>query len=165
MTAKFVIEPFDRKHDRKSFDCGVAALNRYIVEQAGQDIRRRAAACYVAREEAESAVAGYYTLSAGDVPLASLPDDMAARLPRYPVVPVARIGRLAIDLTYQGKRLGSALLWDAASRALRSEMAVFALAVEAKDDPAAAFYVHLGFTAFKDMPKLLVLPLATLGKL
>lgn len=79
-------------------------------------------------------------------------------------MPVARIGRLAVGLAFQGKRLGSALLWDAATRALRSEIAVFGLAVDAKDDRASAFYEHFGFTILRDSPRLLILPLATVSK-
>ena len=77
----------------------------------------------------------------------------------YPSVPVARLGRLAVDLGYQGRRLGGALLWDAMSRASRSEMAVFALAVDAKDDQAEAFYRHHGFVGFGSAPRQLILPL------
>ena len=103
-------------------------------------------------EKATGRIAGYYTLSAADVPVSELPADMTRRLPRYPSVPVARIGRLAIDRRFQGRRLGGALLLNAAMRALRSEIAVFALVVDAKDDEAAAFYRHHGFTAFASNP-------------
>ena len=160
MTASFIIEALDRTHDRKSFDCGVLVLNRYLAEQAGQDIRRRAAACYIAKENGQNRIAGYYTLSAGAVALGAMPQDIIEKLPRYPAVPVARVGRLAVALAYRGKRLGAALLWDAATRALRSEMAVFGLSVDAKDEQAASFYRQLGFVALKDSPHLLVLPLA-----
>jgi len=36
------------------------------------------------------------------------------------------------------------MLSDAINRALRAEMGVFSLAVDAKDKPAAAFYRHIG---------------------
>ena len=146
-------------HDRKGFSCGVEALDRYFLGQASQDMRRRATACYVALESATDKVAGYYTLAAGGIPLADMPEPIIKRLPRYPSVPVARLGRLAVDLGYQGRRLGGALLWDAMSRALRSEVAVFALAVDAKDDQAEAFYRHHGFVGFGSAPRQLILPL------
>ena len=44
--------------------------------------------------------------------------DLTRRLPRYPSVPAARIGRLAIDRRFQGRGLGAALLLNAALRAL-----------------------------------------------
>jgi ribosomal protein S18 acetylase RimI-like enzyme len=160
--AEFIIEALGPGHDRSGFSCGTEALDRYFREQVTQDMRRRATACYVALEAAGSKVAGYYTLAAGGVPLAELPAALAKKLPRYPSVPVARLGRLAVDQAYRGRKLGSALLWDAIDRSLRSEIAVFALIVDAKDDQAEAFYRHHGFVAFGSQPKQLVLPLTKL---
>ena len=115
-----------------------------------QDIRRRVSACYVAIDESTSAVAGYYTLAAGGVPLDEMPSQLAKRLPRYASAPVARMGRLAVDQNYRGKKLGAALLWDAVLRATQSEIAAFALVVDAKDTTAAEFYRHHGFVALDD---------------
>jgi hypothetical protein len=58
--------------------------------------------------------------------------------------------------------LGSALLWDAVQRSLRSEVAVFALVFDAKDDQAETFYRHHGFVAFGSQSRQLVLPLTNL---
>jgi len=159
MTGAFVIEPLGAGHDRTEFTCGVDALDRYFREQAGQDVRRRATACFVALEIASGRIAGFYTLAAGGVPLAQMPVRLAKRLPRYPAVPVARMGRLAVALAYHGRKLGGALLWDAVERAGRSEVAVYALVVDAKDEQAERFYLHLGFGAFCDIPRALILPL------
>ena len=117
--------------------------------QVTQDIRRRVTACYVAVDEADR-VAGYYTLAASSVLLADLPPDQGRKLPRYPSVPVVRMGRLAIDHRFKGKGLGGALLADALERAQRAEIAAFALVVDAKDELAAAFYRHHGFTALPE---------------
>lgn len=145
MTAPFRLEPLWPGHERSGFSCGVEVLDRYLDSQASQDVRRRVSACYVAVEVGSDKVAGFYTLAAGSVPLSDLPPDLSKWLPRYPAVPVARIRRLAIDKAYQGQKLGGALLADAALRAARSEVAVFALIVDAKDAAAAAFYRHHGF--------------------
>jgi ribosomal protein S18 acetylase RimI-like enzyme len=164
VTAPFVIELLSAQHDRTGFASGSEALDRYFREQVTQDVRRHTTVCWVAREVATGRVAGYYTLAAAGVLLAELPEQMARRLPRYPSVPVARLGRLAVDQTYRGQRLGAALLWDAARRALRSEIAVFALVVDAKDEQAAAFYQHHGFVSLGSRPLTLVLPLANLPR-
>lgn len=146
-------------HARDSFDCGVEALNRYLAQQATQDVRRRASACYVAIQTSSGRVAGYYTLAAGGVPLTDLPEGMAKRLPRYPSVPVARVGRQAVDRAFHGQKLGGALLADAAVRAFRSEVVVFALVVDAKDEAAEAFYRHHGFEGFGTQSRQLIVPL------
>ncbi|MBS0476773.1 MAG: GNAT family N-acetyltransferase, partial [Proteobacteria bacterium] len=104
-------------------------------------------------------IAGYYTLAAGGVPLNDLPPELTKRLPRYPSVPVARVGRLAVDRAFHGRKLGAALLADAALRAARSEVAVYALIVDAKDDAAAAFYRHHGFEHIGGKARQLFVPL------
>jgi GNAT superfamily N-acetyltransferase len=137
----------------------VEALDRYLASQASQDIKRRVSACYVALEVTSGKVAGYYTLAAGSVPLNDLSPALTKRLPRYPSVPVARVGRLAIDQMFQGQKLGGALLADAAVRSARSEAAIFALIVDAKDEGAAAFYRHHGFEPFGGNGLQLLVPL------
>ena len=71
------------------------------------------------------------------------------------------MGCLAIDKQFKGQGLGAALLADALAKALSSEIAAFALIVDAKDDTAATFYRHHGFIAFGDNPRALFLPLTT----
>jgi ribosomal protein S18 acetylase RimI-like enzyme len=164
VTGQFRIEALAPEHDRAGFACGSDALDKYLREQASQDMRRRTSACYVAIDEKTNAVAGYYTLAAGSVPLTDLSEAMAKKLPRYPLVPGARVGRLAVSVAFQKRQLGAALLWDAGLRAVQSGMGVFALVVDAKDETAAAFYKHHGFTAFSTNPLTFVLPIATLAK-
>jgi len=164
VTAPFRIEALAPEHDRAGFACGSDPLDRYLREQATQDMRRRTSACYVAIDEETNAIAGYYTLAAGSVPLTDLSEAMAKKLPRYPLVPVARVGRLAVSLAFQKRQLGAALLSDAGLRAMQSGMGVFALVVDAKDETAAAFYKHHGFVGFSSNPLTFVLPIATLAK-
>ncbi|MGA2588784.1 MAG: GNAT family N-acetyltransferase [Bryobacteraceae bacterium] len=159
MMGSFNVEPLAPSHDRTTFTCGVDALDRYFQHQVGQDVRRRATACFVAREIATDRNAGFYTLAAGGVLLAEMPAPLAKRLPRYPSVPVARLGRLAVDLAYHGLRLGGALLWDAVDRATRSEIAIYALVVDAKDEQTENFYRHHGFVALGNTARHLILPL------
>jgi ribosomal protein S18 acetylase RimI-like enzyme len=159
VTAPYRVAVLGPGHARDGFSCGVAALDQYLARQANQDIRRRVSACYVAVEVGSGRTAGYYTLAAGGVALTDLPEALSRRLPRYPSVPVARIGRLAVDQAFQGKKLGGALLADAALRAARSEVTVFALVVEAKDEAAAAFYRHHGFESFGSRARQLIVSL------
>lgn len=159
MTAPFRLEPLGPSHERGGFTCGAAVLDQYLASQASQDVRRRVSACYVALEVDSGRVAGFYTLAAGSVPLSDLPAELTRRLPRYPAVPVARIGRLAIDRAFQGQKLGGALLADAALRAARSEVAVFALIVDAKDEAASAFYRHHGFEPVGGNERQLFIPI------
>lgn len=159
----FSVVPLDGQ-DRSGFACGNGPLDSYLRTQAGQDMKRRVAACFVAIDTGSGAVAGYYTLSAAHVQLTDLAPDWQKRLPRYPVVPAARLGRLAIDLRYQGRKLGAALLGNAVARAWRSDIAAHMMVVEAKDASAAAFYRHHGFHPDPLAPLRLYAPLAMLGR-
>lgn len=155
----FIIESLSSKHDRASFSCGIEVLDLYLKTQATQDQRRRVANCYALVNESNNQVVGFYTLSASSILLADLPYDLAKRLPRYPSVPVARLGRFAVDQTYQGQKLGAALVWDALERASKSELMAYALVVDAKDDNAQSFYLHSGFIKFGSLPRQLLFPL------
>ena len=164
MTAPFTVEALSSHHDRASFTCGVEALDRYLAAQAMQDQRRRIAGCYVALDAATGQIAGFYTIAAASIPLNEVSPKLAKKLPRYPVVPCVRLGRLAIATAHQGKGLGAALLIDAIERSLRSEIVAFAMIVDAKDRSAVRFYRHHGFEAFLSAPMTLYLPLAETAK-
>jgi ribosomal protein S18 acetylase RimI-like enzyme len=159
-SAPFQLAPLDAAHDRTTFNSGSKPLDRYLQEQVTQDVRRRVAACFVALADGQR-IAGYYTLASASLLLADLPASTGKKLPRYPTVPAVRMGRLAVDQTLKGQGLGGALLADALDRAARSEIAAYALMVDAKDEAAAAFYRHHGFIALPDLPLTLFLPLAT----
>ena len=160
MSGKFVIEPLGT-HDRSTFGCGIEALDRYLRLQASQDVKRLVSSCFVVVETATVTIAGFYTLAATSVAAHDLPPDILKRLPRYPILPAALIGRLAVDERFHRKRLGSALLADAALRVLNGDTKGFALIVEAKDANAGAFYQRHGFRALASNPKSMFLPVAT----
>ena len=62
-------------------------------------------------------------------------------------IPVIVLGRLAVDLQFQGQRLGAALLRDAMLRTLSvsRHIGVRALLVHAISEDARQFYLAYGF--------------------
>jgi GNAT superfamily N-acetyltransferase len=159
--AQFRVEPLSGAHDRSRFVSGSAPLDRYLREQASQDIKRRIATCFVAVDVETQDVVGFYTLTATSVALDALAPEIAKKLPRYPVVTAALLGRLAVSENVQGRGLGAALLADALLRTARVEMGVFAMIVDAKDEAAQRFYAKHGFTLLVGEQRHLVLPIAT----
>lgn len=162
-TNRLIIEPLDRHHDRGEFFCGEAALDRYVKQQATQDIRRRIARVFVAvSETAPTRILGFYTLSALSIAAVDLSPGMARKLPRHPL-PAALIGRLAVDASARGMGVGTMLVMDALRRAIAvsGDIAVFAAVVDAQDERARQFYESLGFMPFPDTPLRLFLPLAS----
>ena len=162
----FAVEALERRHDRSRFACGSAPLDRYIRELASQDVRRRTARIFVAVPNGGTEVAGFYTLSAGSIARGDLPETAARRLPHYPV-PVALLGRLAVDRSYGGRGLGASLLADAFRRVARAgeTVAVYAMVVDAKDERAQAFYERFGFVRLPDAGRRLFLPMAAAARL
>ena len=158
------IEPLGPQHDRSAFDCGTEALDRYLRTQAGQDARKHLAAPFVLVLPDDS-IAGYYTLSATALKLAELPETTIRRLPRYPLIPATLLGRLAVDRQFQGRGYGRFLLADALWRASLSEIASFAVVVDAKDDAARRFYERESFLPLADQPNKLFRPMADIKRL
>lgn len=158
----FRVELLTADHDRRGFRSGVDRLDGYFQNQVTQDVRRRVTACFVAVDGA-GCVASFYTLASGSVLLSELPAPIAKKLPRYPTVPVVRMGRLAVDTKYKGQGLGGAMLADALSRAARAEIGAFALMVDAKDDAAASFYRHHGLMTLPNNALTLFLPLSSVA--
>lgn len=157
------IEPMGKHHDRASFTCGVPELDRYIREQASQDVKRRISSVFIATEDTK--IIGFFTLSATAISHDSLPVEIRRKLPKYPI-PALLLGRLAVELSFKGKNIGKALLINAMKRAIMASntLGIYALVVEAKNETAKSFYQHFGFIALHDHPMRLFLPLDTIAK-
>jgi ribosomal protein S18 acetylase RimI-like enzyme len=161
----FQIVSLDTSHERNTFDCGVPELNDFLKTKARQNQDKGMNRTFVAicQEDLPKKILGFYCISSGQVNLEMLPETLRKRLPRHPV-PIARIGRLAVDLAARGQRLGELLLVDALKRIenLSSQIGIFAVVVDAKNKNAVNFYLKYGFTHFKNENKVLFLPIKSI---
>ena len=154
-----MIEFLDKKHNKKEFNCGKELLNNYLHNQAGQDIKRKLAACFVLSQKVDNLIQGYYTLSNNSIPLSRFPEQIQKKLPKsYTSIPTTLIGRLAIDIKFQGKGIGKILLIDALKRCyeLSKEMGSFAVVVDPIDEEAEEFYKKYGFIKLPDSGKMFI---------
>lgn len=144
---------------RRSFSCGVDALDDYIKQFAKGNHTKNIGKTFALLEDNETVI-GYYTTSMGSIDFLSLPEKFRIRLPRYPI-PIARIARLAVDIKHQGQGWGEFLLIDALHRVRNaaSLVAAFGVVVDAKDEKAKAFYMQFGFITFADNHLCLFLPM------
>jgi GNAT superfamily N-acetyltransferase len=150
-----------RRHDRDGFSCGVAALDDYLRQRAGQHQRDGIATTHVLIDDAAPArLLGYCALSAAQLHLTELRPPDRKRLPAYPV-PAIRLSRLAVAQAEQGRGHGQLLLGHAVNLALsvRSTLGVRVMVVDAKDARAAAFYEGFGFRRTASAAMTLYLPL------
>lgn len=165
--SNFEYHALDKTFDRASFDCGSEGLNSFLKTKARQNQAVGFNKTFVAISDGDKTkkVLGFYSLSMGEIDLDQLPPGSAKKLPRHPV-PIARMGRLAVDNSTKGKGLGKFLLVDAMKRVRTASelISVYALLIDAKDDSAKNFYLKYGFIPLANEPMTLFLPLATFPK-
>ena len=165
--SNWTVEPLSAQHDKAAFDCGVRDLNVYLQRFARQNQSSGISQHFVAVQRANCRrILGYYALSAGAVDFEEVPDKLRKRLPRYPI-PVAHIGRLAVDRDCAGQGLGSWLLIDALARTVRvaQQLGIHAVEVVAINHEARRFYHRYGFQSLHDDPRHLYLPISIIRKL
>lgn len=165
--SSFDFQSLDKSFDRSSFDCGEDQLNNFLKAKARQNQSLNFNKTFVAIQTGDKAkrVLGFYSLSMGEIELTSLPENLSKKLPKHPV-PVARMGRLAVDNSTKGQGLGKFLLVDAMKRVQSASelVGVYALLVDAKDNNAKSFYKKYGFIELADEPMALFLPLTSFPK-
>jgi len=156
-----IIERISKKHDRKKFDCGESALNKYLATIARQHHTKGISKTYVLLETdiSETKIIGYYSLTICEIQTSNLPENIAKKYPQK--IPGVKLGRLAIDKKYIGKGLGGFLLADAMKRVLNisDSIGVVAFFVDAKNANEKKFYKKFGFLQFKNNHLQLFLPL------
>lgn len=144
-------------HDLQHFHCGVPSLDEWLVRRARQNQVSGASRTYVAAEDTR--VVGYYCLASGALAMTGAPAPIRRNMPDP--VPMAVLGRLAVDRGWHGRGLGVALLRDAVLRTLRAAdiLGIRGLLVHAISDTAKVFYERYGFVASARQPMMLVLSL------
>jgi GNAT superfamily N-acetyltransferase len=147
MKPPYIIEPLTTKHNREAFDCGDESLNSFLKRYARQNAEKGFGRTFVAVKENEPTIYGYYTISSNSFGYEIVPEN----LPRYPV-PVVHLGRLAVDKSAQGQRLGRSLLAHALERSvtIAEQLGIYAVEVYALNLQAQKFYLDFGLTALKD---------------
>jgi predicted GNAT family N-acyltransferase len=160
------IEPDDTK---SGFSCGTRALDDYFARHAVANDRAGVGRAYVLRRMDTDAtdlptILGFYTLSMANAESAQIAPALQQKLPKYPM-PVALIGRLAIDARAQGQRFGELLLLDAVRRVVDASTIVgcIGIVVDAKHASAEQFYAKYDFVTVsaETWPHRMFLPIAT----
>lgn len=142
-------------HQLDHFSCGKPALDSWLKRRARANHAAGASRTYVVTEGDQ--VIAYYCISAGGMNHADASGAIRRNMPDP--IPMAIIGRLAVDENFQGRGLGPAMLNDAVIRIGHAAhiMGVRGIMVQAIDDDAKGFYEAFGFTPSATMPMLLTL--------
>lgn len=136
-------ELFNGDHDTKQFDCGNETLNEWLTRQALKNQGSGASRTFVVCSG--NRVIGYYAIASGSIERLTATKTISRNMPDP--IPVTVLGRLAIDLQFQGQHLGAALLKDAILRTLSvsRNIGIRALLVHAISEDAKRFYLSFGF--------------------
>lgn len=163
MARRFVREQLREGHRVSAFRCGNADLDRWLVESATSAAIRDYSRTYVwvgasggSTAAGSDSTAGrgdlgevvaYFTLSAFAITRGTLPRRMSRS--EYRVIPALLLGKLALDISLQGRGYGRILLADAVVEAVRASRLAAAryLVVDAINPRAAEFYGQFGFVS------------------
>lgn len=140
----------DASDKRTDFCSGDIELDRFFLRYAGQNqFRHHIGTSYILI--VENRIAGFVTVSAGEISVENLPDITRGRLPEYPL-PIMRIARLAIDKQFQRLGLGKKILRASFQLALemKARYGCIGIIVDAKPG-RIEFYKKLGFVSLQTL--------------
>lgn len=152
--------PLADHHELSSFISGEPQLDDWLRRRARANQVTGASRTFVACDE--SRVVAYYALTSGAIKAAEAPGRLRRNMPSP--IPVAVLGRLAIDRDWQGRGLGRALVRDAGLRLLNAAeiMGIRAVLVHAISPDARAFYEAVGFVPSPIDPMVLMIGMSDL---
>jgi GNAT superfamily N-acetyltransferase len=151
-------EPLTAAHDLSAFASGEAMLDDWLRRRAMANQLSGVSRTYVL--SAEKLVVGYYTLAAGAIAIDDAPGRVRRNMPDP--IPMAVLGRLAIDQRRQGRGLGRLLLRDAILRTRQAAemIGIRGILVHALSPAAKRFYETSGFRESPANPMTLVVTLS-----
>lgn len=137
-------EPLEARHQLEGFDCGKPQLNEWLNRHARQAQGSGSAKTFVVCEDER--VAGYFSLTVGQVDTVDAPDRIRKGMGQYPV-PVIILARLAVASQDQSRGIGFGMLKDAIQRTLLivEHAGIRAMLTHPIDQEAAKFYTRFGF--------------------
>lgn len=140
-------EPLAPQHRLEGFDCGKPALNDWFLRHARQAQGSGSAKTFVVAED-DGRVAGYFSLTVGQVDTLEAPERILKGMGQYPL-PVVILARLAVSTLDQGRGIGFGLLQDAIRRTLliAEQAGIRSMLTHPIDEDAARFYTRFGFIA------------------
>ena len=132
-------------HQLDGFDCGKPSLNDWLLRHARQAQTSGSARTFVVAED-DQRVAGYFSLTVGQVDTLEASERMRQGMGQYPL-PVVILARMAVSARDQGRGIGLGMLQDAITRTLliAEQAGIRAMLTHPIDEEAARFYTRFGF--------------------
>lgn len=141
--------PLSATDDRSNFDCGRESLNQWFYRHALRNQEAGTSRVNVVCDGLTGDIAGFVTLSAGQIEREHLPKSAQRNRPNP--IPIVLLGQLAVDKRYHGRGYARSLLLFALTTAVRFSKDIGCLGVltHPLDDELRIFYRRFGF---EDLP-------------
>jgi len=151
--------PLGEAHRFDGFDSGVFMLDDWLKRRSRFNQACGASRTYVVADET-GRVAAYYALASGALVSTEAPGRLKRNMPDP--IPMAVIGRLAVDRAFQGQGLGIAILQDAVLRTRQAAaiLGIRGILVHAISEDTKRFHERHGFTPGPANPMTLVMGIA-----
>jgi GNAT superfamily N-acetyltransferase len=148
---KYRLVKFNTSSNYKSikiFDCNNDMINTFVHKSLKKRVKKHLSQAYVLLRD--DTFSGFYTLDTFSIAKDMFETELKpSALP--PVVPVVKLGMLAVDKNLQGQGLGKRLLRDAMLKVAKiSELSGCAGIYLLAEEDAVAFYESLGFIKIKE---------------
>ncbi|MEF2074442.1 GNAT family N-acetyltransferase [Consotaella aegiceratis] len=145
--------PLDESDDRESFDCGRESMNQWFRRHAWRNQQLGVSRTTVLQDSESGAIAGYVTLSTGQIEREFLPK--ASQRNRPDPIPIFLLGQLAVDRQFQGMGVARSLLFYALTTSVlvSRQIGSFGVLTHPLDDEVRGFYRRFGFEELPGDPR------------
>ena len=163
--SKFALELLDGSHDRKSFQCGLESVDRYLKETARGHTEKGVSLTRVlvsADSLKPKPILGYFALTPCVIEATGWPA-VPKGLPKNPVGAIL-LGRMGVAKSMQGKSIGALLLALARGITFDSLTATggIGMVVDAANEELIDYYRNFGFRCISKNSLRMFLPTRSL---
>jgi GNAT superfamily N-acetyltransferase len=139
--------PRQRDLLRRAADVASVPISAFVLRSACQAQGSGFAKTFVVAED-DDRVAGYFSLTVGQVVTLEAPERIRKGMGQYPA-PVVILAGLAVSREHHGRSIGAGMLRDAIRRTLviAEQAGVRAMLTHPIDEDAARFHTRFGFIA------------------
>lgn len=146
LPSKQFVDLDKNQHDRLGFKSGEEELDVFIQKYAARHQAAGISKTMVLPDIGGQSICAFYTLTHTEIQRTTLPQNIAKRLPIYPI-PVLLIAQLAVHSDLQGGGMGKITLIRALQHCVQihAYLPSFAIVVDALNESVKSFYEQYGF--------------------
>lgn len=164
LLSRLLVEPLDRKrHDRAAFSSGVGRIDNFLKITASRHVQEDHGKVYVTIEPPSNRIIGFFALSPHSIDVQSLPETHRKRMPRLPTVSAIYLSMVGVDMTMQGRGVGTFLMGEALRKCVAGAdiMGGCFIVLDSINEDAARMYRRIGFVDLPSQPGRMLIAMTT----